>query len=387
MLVWTDVAGDARVLREAVTLAESGHTVHVIGRDVPDGFVPPSGVTVSSVVSGRGLRPSGRRHRLTAPQRLARWLLLPEHVSLALRTWTTGARRDAAARSYDIVHAHDYSTLALGAELADASGAKLVYDSHEVWFGRPRVGRPTPLRRLVGRFRERRLGARADVVITVGEGVAGVLRERYGWPRVFVVRNTFPLADDWGVGPSAAPHEPRRAVYAGRIGPHRELETVVSAARLLSPFPVTVAGPADATYLAGFDSGPVEVRGTLTLPEVDKLLRSAGLALVTLSATAVNHQLALPNKLFHAVRAGVPVVAADLPELRRIVTRYGLGVMYRPGDSASLAAAVRRVRERYPELCAAVRAAAPALSWEADAAVLRKVYALLDHTAAVRKVP
>src|SRR6266508_6679377 len=125
MLVWTDVAGDARVQREAATLAEAGHAVHVIGRDVPAEFVPPPGVTVSSVGRGRGLRPHDRR-RLAAPERVARWLLLPEHVQLALRAWTEGARRDAATRSYDVVHAHDFTTLALGAELADAAGALLV---------------------------------------------------------------------------------------------------------------------------------------------------------------------------------------------------------------------------------------------------------------------
>ena len=40
MLVATSVATDTRVLREAVTLAGAGHEVHVIGKDVPDGYAP-----------------------------------------------------------------------------------------------------------------------------------------------------------------------------------------------------------------------------------------------------------------------------------------------------------------------------------------------------------
>jgi glycosyltransferase involved in cell wall biosynthesis len=85
----------------------------------------------------------------------------------------------------------------------------------------------------------------------------------------------------------------------------------------------------------------------------------------------------MPNKLFHAVRAGVPVVATDVGELAALVREHGVGELYRPGDGADLARAVRAARDRYPELVAAVRRAAPSLSWDADAAALLGVYARL----------
>src|SRR5206468_3197599 len=80
-------------------------------------------------------------------------------------------------------------------------------------------------------------------------------------------------------------------------------------------------------------------------------------------------------KLFMAVRAGVPVVASDLPALRRLVTEHGIGRLYRPGDPASLAAAVREVQASYGELTAAVARARAELAWERDAEALRGVYA------------
>ena len=98
---------------------------------------------------------------------------------------------------------------------------------------------------------------------------------------------------------------------------------------------------------------------------------------MTLDASCENHRLALRNKLFHAVRAGVPVVAADLPELARVVTERGLGATYRPGDPVSLAAAVADVVCRYPRILAAVADAAPELGWERDALVLLSAYAEL----------
>jgi glycosyltransferase involved in cell wall biosynthesis len=205
-------------------------------------------------------------------------------------------------------------------------------------------------------------------VITVGDGVAEALREAYGWRHVVVVRNTFPIAE-----PPPPVAAPSAAVYAGRLGPQRDLETVAAASRTID-LPTRLIGPADETWLAGFDPGAAAVEPALPVEAVDRVLSAAGLALVTLADGWANHRLAMPNKLFHAVAAGVPVVATDIGELARLVRAHGLGELYPAGDPAGLAGAVRRAQNRYQELTAAVRRAAPRLSWDADASVLRGVY-------------
>jgi glycosyltransferase involved in cell wall biosynthesis len=304
--------------------------------------------------------------------RVARWLLLPTYVRRRLRRWVAEAAVDARARQFDAVHAHDFTALPLGAELARERGVPLVYDTHEFWPGRPRLSRPTPWRRWRERRQEARLGARAIAVITVGSGLAELLRVTYGWSNVQVVRNSFPLHTG---ELHRAPGPPSGAVYAGRIAPHRELETVIAAADLLTQLDVTMVGPADIAYAARLRTGRVQVRPSVPLEDVVELMRSAGLALVTHSDRWINHRLALPNKLFLAVQAGVPVVATDVPELRRVVTEHGLGELYRPGDPRALAAAVQTVIDDYDRYASQVLAARPALSWERDAPTLLGVYA------------
>ena len=413
MLVTTDVAHDSRVMREAVALAGQGHAIHIVGKDVPPQWNPPRGITVESVSGGSGFKSSPAAPSAAAaaeaqpgtpanavssmPRRVARWLLLPQHRQKVWRTWNTRAEAAVGDRKFDVVHAHDFNVLRLAAKLADRDGVRLVYDSHEWWSGRERHGRPTPLERARERRIERQLVQRADAVLTVSDGIADRLgqwrREAGRGGKVEVVRNTFPSrraaesAEDGSGSASAGTRNsgeithvslslrPTGVVYAGRIGPERDLETLIPAAAAAG-LDAVLMGPADREYLPRIRAAAANVRIEPARPidEVDDVLRRAGISVVTLTDTCENHRLALPNKVFHAVRAGVPVVAADLPELRRLVTQYGLGRLYRPSDVASMRAALEQVAADYPRLCEQVARARADLSWERDAAVLIGVY-------------
>jgi glycosyltransferase involved in cell wall biosynthesis len=380
MLVTTDVAHDARVVREAAALGAAGHRVRVWGKDVPEGWRPPGGAFETAGASGgaglraRGSADAAARGRDGVLLRSARWALLPEHRR---RVWAEWARVAEAAllaegTGYDVVHAHDFNTLPLAARLAGRWGARLVYDSHEWWSGRQRHGRPTPWERLRERRVEAELVRRADAVLTVSQGIAERLGRWSSGP-VSVVRNTFPSVAPDGV---PAVESPRGVVYAGRIGGGRDLETVLAGAG--GSLTTVLMGPVDQAYAArlGLDrtGAPAELRPALDGDRVDEVLRAYGISVVTLTDTCENHRMALPNKLFHAVRAGVPVVAADLPEIRRVVRGHGIGELYRPADPRSYRSAVERAVGRYGELCAGVRSAAGGLSWERDAERLVAVY-------------
>ncbi|MDX6279155.1 MAG: hypothetical protein QOH03_226 [Kribbellaceae bacterium] len=378
MVAQSPIAGDSRILREAAALTGAGHVVHVVGRDVPEGFTLEGGATVESVSRSAGLRGGsgpavghGRRGAKVLVQRFGRWLLLPEHRLRTEKQWRTAAAASLARlEPFEVVHAHDFNTLELAASFATRWSATLVYDSHELWFDRALPGRPTPLWRVRGRRFELGLARQAAVVFTVSDGIARRLRER-GLPDVRVIRNTFPRSE---VAP-VLPASPTGLLYAGRVGAGRDLPAVVEAARQLAPFPTLLMGSVDPNYR--LDLGPVQKVPETSIDEVDRVLQESGISLVTLTNTCENHRLALPNKLFHAVRAGVPVVAADLPELRAVISQYHLGTLYKPGDGASLAAAVRALIADYAGYVAGVRAAADELNWEHDAEVLVSAYSTL----------
>ncbi|MDN5789423.1 MAG: glycosyltransferase [Micrococcales bacterium] len=382
MLVWTSVATDTRVLREASTLTSMGRAVHIIGRAVPSDFVPPPGITVASM--GTAPLSSTRTRRLSRAERAARWALLPTHVTRQIAAWQRDAEAAAAAWAEaegapEVVHAHDFSALPVGHRLAQRWDVPLVYDTHEYWVGRPVEGRPAPLLRRAERLAEARLGVDAAAVVTVGPGVARALRiDHPDWPEITVVRNTFPSRPA-AAAPGGPLDAPVGLVYPGRLAAYRELEVVSRASRLID-LPVTLVGPADEAWLSGFDRGRAEVLASESLRSIDHRLQTAGAALVTHSDRWPNHRLALPNKLFHAVSLGVPVVATDVGELGAAVREHRLGTLYAPGDSASLVRAVGELVAHYSHHRCAVAAARQHLVWERDADSLRGLYRALAPT-------
>jgi len=118
------------------------------------------------------------------------------------------------------------------------------------------------------------------------------------------------------------------------------------------------------------------------LPPVlpDELLAvtaSADVGLVLLEDTCLNHRLALPNKLFEYLAAGVPVLASDLPELRRVVETYRVGCVVDPANPGALAAAMRRLVEDAAlrrHLAANTDAAFVAHSWAHRAPLFQEAY-------------
>ena len=365
MLVISDVDADARVRREADALVTAGHDVVIVALRGTSAAFEVIGV-------GGGVRavPRPSTPLLAQGRAAARWLLLPTAMA-RLRQRFTAAARDVASglTGIDAVHAHDLETLALGAELADRWDVPLVYDSHELWTDRVRHGRPTPLLRRTERSRERQLGARAAAVITVGEEIADWMREVHGWDHVHVVRNSFPQLD---LPPLTGP--PTGLLYAGRIAARRELDVIAAAAPDL-PLPVVVMGPGDDGLRARLRLVPnLRVRQAVPVEEVVEVLRELGVALITAGDGPLSYRWSLPNKLFQAVQAGVPVVATDLPAQSRVIAEHGIGTVYPPGEPDALRGAVERLVADHVRFRAGVVAAGETLSWAVDAEVLLRVY-------------
>jgi glycosyltransferase involved in cell wall biosynthesis len=91
----------------------------------------------------------------------------------------------------------------------------------------------------------------------------------------------------------------------------------------------------------------------------------------------LNNQLALPNKLFEYLQAGVPVVVNGPSEKAQLVEAYKVGETFLDGDAAGLAKALNLIladadtRDQYKAM---TRKAAAELNWQHEEERLLTIY-------------
>ena len=367
MLLHKSSEFDSRVTREASALADDGHELFVLeltdvpgGRSALDGFVRLS-----------CLPPPWVRRRL--PALVYRVLMLLYFVRGIVRVRP------------QVVHAHDAAMLLPGALGAWITGAELVYDSHELATGVPYRERVWAW--FVGAI-ERVIIPRCAGVITVSEGIAQRLAERYRLAVTpTVVRNVSALAVRGEGGLRRRLNlgaEVPLVLHQGAPAPDRGCEVLLDAVSRLEGVRLVFLGDPEPGY---GEQLAVEVarRGladrVALLPSVplDELLAytaEANVGVTLLRDNCENHRLALPNKLFEYIAAGIPVIASALPETQKLVEAYGVGWCVPPQEPARLATAIGEALAARgdPALGGRLRLAARELRWSRERGRLLELY-------------
>ena len=372
MLLHKSVEFDSRVRREASALAGAGHEVVVLElAPVPAEAQELDGFKRRSV-----LPPPWIRRRL--PSLGYRPLMLLWFV------------RGLLAAHPDVIHAHDAAMLLPGLIGGRLTRARLVYDSHELATSVPYRERGWAW--FVEQV-ERFVVPRCAAVVTVSDGIAAALQRRYGLrERPAVVRNVTALARN-GQGDlrerlALGPATPL-VLHQGAPAPSRGCEVLVDAVARLDGVHLAFLGDPEPGYEQELTervhrqgvSDRVSLLPSVPLERLLSYTAEADVGVTLLQDTCENHRLALPNKLFEYIAAGVPVVASALPETERLIDHYRVGWCVAPGSAEDLAGALSRALTARddPELERRLAHAADELRWERERVRLLEVYAGLER--------
>lgn len=397
LMITQDVDVTRRIVQEAQALVGAGYDVRILTRAAGAEPGAPGetagGIPVERVVV-RGADPRFRRlYRLLGVARgsnaAALWSVLTGRHTFTLR-----AIPQAIAHRADVYHAHDLNNLPAAAAAARATGARLVYDAHELF---PEMAnRWVRLKRASWRRLEARLLPRCDLALTVNDFIAAEMARRYRVPPPLVVLNCPDPPP--GFDPEAPhnhlrealglPAETQLVLYQGWMSEGRGLENLVRAAALLPPTVAVVfmgyGEYQDALVALARDAGVSERISFLPPVSQADLLAwcaSADLGVIPYQPVDLNNYYSSPNKLFDFIHARVPLVASDLPFLRQVIVGHDLGAVARLDSPQAYATAILAVLgdpARRPLLRANLAHAATIYTWQAQAARLLTAYGVMS---------
>jgi len=393
MFVYNSCRHDARVLKEAKTLAEAGHDVRIIAvlDEDTEPYEERDGFRIlrvdTSLVGKRPVSEGGR------PQSPGLWRRLRAKISsfFALLRYYRRAWRIVKDEPGDIYQCQDLITLPLGYRAKRRHGGRLVYDVYELTTELAYISR---LERAGWRVLERFLIHRADEVIATGTYRAEYLSRKYKIAAPTVILNCPPrlaakarnraLREKLGLTDDAVPV----ILYQGGFIPGRGLDNLVLAAAHLDRGVLVLMGwgPLEAGLRSLVKKEGLERRVYFTGPVApDRVVyycMSASVGVVIYQRTSLNNYYATPNKLYEYISAGLPVVSSDFPALKEVVEGYGLGYTFDPDEPESIAAAINRVLaddQRYDTMRKNALEAARIFNWEIESKKLLDIYQRMSH--------
>lgn len=160
----------------------------------------------------------------------------------------------------------------------------------------------------------------------------------------------YPTLDEFAE-PAHTPFEerPRIAYYVGAVSATRGCFEMIRAGRLLEksgqPIAVRIAGPIENRVLKrrvgdAAKGSTVCFLGRRSRAQVMADLATARVGIVVLQPIP-NYLYSLPVKMFEYMAAGIPVVAADFPLWREIISKAECGLTVDPRDPGQIAHAIK----------------------------------------------
>ena len=236
---------------------------------------------------------------------------------------------------YDILVSNDLDTLLPNYIVSRIKGVPVVYDSHEYFTGVPEL-QDRPVVKWVWKSIEKAIFPKLKYVMTVSDPIASLYEKQYSVSPM-VVRNFSKSTDhivpfsreELGINKD----DLLLIIQGTGINMGRGAEELLGALKVLKNVSLLVVGSGDVLdalkkQVNELDIGKrVKFVHRVSWEELMRYTISADIGVTLDKDFNDNYRFSLPNKLFDYISAGIPVLASDLPEVKKIITENDCGII------------------------------------------------------------
>ena len=289
----------------------------------------------------------------------------------------------------DILISNDLDTLLPNFLISKIKRIPLVYDSHEYFIGVPELEK-NGFARKIWLAIEKWIFPKLKHVFTVNQSIAELYQKQYNI-NINIVRN-IPLKRLTTISKTreelGLPMDKKIIILQGAgINIDRGVEELVQSMQWIKNSILLIIGNGDIIESLKTKTDELQLNekvkfiNRLTYNELINYTANADLGLTVDKDSNLNYKFSLPNKLFDYISAGIPVLASNLPEVKRIVEKYKVGeILYshKPEIMAQTIENMLNNKEKLLEYKANTKIAATELCWENEEIELNKVYNLYN---------
>lgn len=296
--------------------------------------------------------------------------------------------KQAISEPAAFIHCHDIETLAAGVALSRRVGGRVIYDAHELEYDRnPPMSRDA---KSMAIRTENALFPSVGHMITCSESIAAEYGKRFGSRPTVVFNAPKAVETDSLAVPKlrsriGLPENTPLIVYTGHVmKTGRGLVPSVKALCELPDAHLAVMGPRsnrDEWFMSVAEENGVGDRVHLLDPvehhQVPSAISDADVAICVIEPVALSYRYSMPNKLFEATLARIPICASDFPDMRTFVQRLGIGEVVNPTDPSDIARGIRTLLGNpsiYAYTAETRRIFDQEYSWETQEKKIRSVY-------------
>lgn len=366
MSVINDLSTDQRVHKHCMLLSGLGYDVLLIGRSKSDS-IPLE-------------KREYQMHRMSLPF---------ERGPLFYASYNIGLFVNLLLRKTDVLFSNDLDTLLPNFLVSRIRGTNLIYDSHEYFTEVPELVNRPGVQNIWKRL-ESWLLPKLKNALTVNDSIADLYKKDFG-NEMLVVRN-IPSAVTESIQVKSRnqlglPSDKKVIILQGSgINVDRGAEEAVEAMRSVVNAILLIIGSGDVignlkSRVAELDLGEkIIFKDRMPYQDMMAHTKVADLGLTLDKDTNINYRFSLPNKLFDYVHAGIPVLASNLVEVRKVVEEYDIGEICDSHEPDKLASKINEMlnSDKLEAWKANSSKAQLALSWENETAALKEMISELN---------
>ena len=280
----------------------------------------------------------------------------------------------------DLLFSNDLDTLLPNYIIGKLQNKKLVFDSHELFSEIPELVNKQQVKN-VWLFLEKTIIPKLQNVITVSDSIKNHYHNLYGISAI-VIRNIPKIKKISQKNFEIDAKGKKVILYQGSVNIGRGIELMIDTMALLDEYLFIVIGDGDILEQLNEKvsnlslHNKVKFLGKKTPEELKELTPNATIGMSLEEDLGLNYRYALPNKIFDYLHANVPVIVADLPEMRSLIKKHPIGEILTERTPKTLAKTIINMTNISYEK--ELKTAKKELNWSKEKEKLISIFSKLD---------